>query len=313
MKNILAVLSLLLVLNACKMSQDSENDKFAADKTYMLRLNLLPGSVYNYEITNETVIEVDFEDKIVENINRTEFGFNYLVSNDSSGNSLLTMTFNKIQLFKKSNDNETELDAENATFSTDQTEKMLGLLKGSELITTINKRGEVLKITGLKEMSGSIMNLFPQTDDNTKVAIEAEWEKIAENGFVKSSLEQLFKLFPDSAIHLGDSWNLKSKQDPAFPVTIIGHYQLKAINNNLAIIESEGKVKENTSMTLQETGWQISQLSGDQQGVFDMETNTGMLINGKIKAKITGNVHVMGKEVPVKIKTLISIKGDRRK
>jgi len=303
----------MIAISACITQQDNNLDQYDAEKTYNLRLSLLPGSYYNYEISNETVIEVDFEDKIVENINRTELGFNYLVSNDSAGNSLLTMTFNRIHLFKKINDIETEMDAANATFSTDPTEKMLGLLKGSEFRTTINKRGEVLNITGLKEMSGNIMNLFPQTDDNTKVAIEAEWEKIAENGFVKSSLEQLFKLFPDSAIHLGDSWNLKSTQDPAFPVTILGHYQLKAINNNLAIIESEGKVKENTSITLQETGWLISQLSGDQQGVFDMETSTGMLINGKIKAKITGIVHVIGKEVPVKVKTLISIKGDRRK
>lgn len=311
MKNTFPALCMLLLLGACKAPQDSENDKYDPAKTYRLRLNLLPGSSYDYEISNETVIEAELEEKVVENTNRAELGFHYLVKNDSAGNSLLSMTFNRIHLYKKNGELETELDAANAAFATDPTEKMLGLLKGSEIVTTINERGEVLAVAGMEEIPGKIMSAFPQTDDKTKMAIETEWQKTVENGLVKNSMEQLFKVFPDSAIHLGDKWSLKSKQTADIPMTVIGHYQLKAINSDIAIIESEGQINGSNAMTLQGTGSVMAQLTGDQQGIFEMETRTGMLISGKVKASISGTIQVMGRDVPVKIKTTVSIKGKR--
>jgi molybdopterin-binding protein len=53
-------------------------------------------------------------------------------------------------------------------------------------------------------------------------------------------------------------------------------------------------------------------LKGEQKGEFDIETKTGMLINSIITASINGNLQVMGKEIPIEIKTSIKMNGRKR-
>jgi hypothetical protein len=87
---------------------------------------------------------------------------------------------------------------------------------------------------------------------------------------------------------------------------------LQDINNDIAIIESEGEItSDSSSINLEGYNNVSSKLKGKQQALYEIETKTGMLISGKIKAKIKGELELMGREVPVTIETLIKINGRR--
>ena len=90
-------------------------------------------------------------------------------------------------------------------------------------------------------------------------------------------------------------------------------YTLKSINNHIALIEARGIItSENIAATSTFLpGGATTDLKGEQQAEFEMETQTGMLINCRIKAKVEGTIHVLGREVPITIETSAKIKGER--
>jgi hypothetical protein len=305
---------ILFIIASCKTQQDGKGntDKYDPDKTYKLQLNPAAASTYHYDINNETEINLEVDDKKIKNTSETEVGLHYKIEKDSTGNFLFTMLYDKIRLKTKKNDAETAADAANASFTLDPVEKMIGILKNATIVSTITPGGEIISMTGYKEVGDKIMAGFAPEDVNSRKMAEAQWEKTIGEELVKKNMDQLFKIFPDSAVHLGDTWNLTSRQEGELSMIVKGHYKLKAINSEIALIESEGKITStNTMPDASGIGNTVSTLDGDQQGQFEMETKTGMLISCKIKATMKGTIHVMGRDVPVTIETSVKMKGKK--
>ncbi len=131
------------------------------------------------------------------------------------------------------------------------------------------------------------------------------------SGVVKNTMDQLFKVFPDSAIHIGDTWKIDSKQEGELPMITKSIYTLKAINDDIAIISSEGIITSGEFNSIMGYNNATLNLEGKQTAEFEVETKTGMLINGKIKAAINGKLELMGKEIPVEIKTSVKMNGSK--
>ena len=55
---------------------------------------------------------------------------------------------------------------------------------------------------------------------------------------VRKNMDDLFRIFPDSAIHIGDSWKLTNQNAGLMAKNI---FRLKAINDDVAVIQSERK------------------------------------------------------------------------
>lgn len=306
-------ISAIVFFTGCKLQGDTnrEYDKYDPSKTYKLRVNPMPGSNYHYEITNETEMSLDVDGKKIENVNKSDIGINYKIDKDTANNFLFTLQFYKIHLYSKNNDKIKEIDASNGTLSIDPVEKMLAILKETTLQSIVSPAGESKVITGFKEIGDKIMAAFPATDPNAKFAIEMEWNKTIGENLVKKNTDQLFNFFPDSTVHLGDSWKLASKQEGEIDYVVKNVFTLKAINNDIAIIESHGIITtENATSNYTGLGNNsIANLSGEQEGEYQMETKTGMLINCRIKANINGTIQVMGREIPIKIKSSVNITG----
>lgn len=313
--NKIFVYSFLLVIFSCKIQPDSNRDydKFDPDKTYKLQLNPASGSAYSYEIVSESemILEINGED--VKNINESDIGIEYQIKKDSAGDFLYTMKFKKIKLYTKVRDTEKQMDAANASFTRDPVEKMLGALMSADINAIVNSSGETKSINGYKELGESIMANVAIDDVNARVMLQKQWDKLIGGNLIKKNMDQLFNIFPDSAIHLRDTWKLTSKQEGEIPMIAKSIYTLKAINNDIAIIEAKGSISsDNSAASISGIGNStVSELNGEQQGEFEMETQTGMLIGGRIKTIVKGFIHVMGQEIPVKISGSVKIAGKR--
>jgi hypothetical protein len=316
MKKSYCIYTALFFIVSCKTGPDSNRDydKYDPDKTYKLQLNPSPGSSYYYDITNETEIGIEVDGKDAENINKSNTGIRYKIDKDSSGNFLLTMQFDKIHIYTKNNGTEKKADAGNGIMSVDPVEKMLAMLKDATLTSTVSNTGKIRNVTGYKELGEKILAAFPATDDNTKIALESQWDKVIGQGLLRKNLDQLFQIFPDSAVHLRDTWKLTSKQEGDLNMTVKNVYTLKAINSDIAIIESEGKITgDNAETGLMGHGATVISLQGGQQGEYEMEAKTGMLISSRIKADVKGTIRMMGRQVPVRIKTSVKMNGKKEK
>lgn len=313
MKVYVSILSVLLIAVSCKLVPDSNRnyDEYNPDRIYKLQLNPESGSSYYYDISNETEVTLELDKKEVENINKTNVGVIYKVNKDSSGNLIFTTQYDKLTLYSKNGDTETQADASLAATSFNPIEKMLGDLKEATIVATISPGGDIKNVSGYKEVGDKIMTRFAPNDVAGRNMAQAQWAKLSE-GLIKKNMNELFKVFPDSAVHVGDTWRLSSKQEGDFKMNNTNSFTLKAINNDVAIIASHGKLKSDDIMSnVMGYGDVTTALKGDQEGEFEMEAKTGMLINCKISADIKGTIIVMGREVPVKISNVIKVKGKR--
>jgi hypothetical protein len=63
-----------------------------------------------------------YQERKVENTNKSNIGLRYEVMNDSSNEYLLKVSYGKLHIFQKNKDEEKDMDASNASTSYDQVE-----------------------------------------------------------------------------------------------------------------------------------------------------------------------------------------------
>jgi hypothetical protein len=306
--------AIILLMASCKANPDSNRNYADETKIYKLHLNPAPGSKYHYDIVNETEFKLEVDDKNIANGNETTVGVLYDFDKDSAGNFVLHTKYDKILVYTKNGDEEAELDADKAGFSLNPMEKMLGTLKSADITVTISPTGELKSSTGYKEIADKMLEEFKQTDEATRAAVQKQWDKIVGEKVVKTNLDELFRIFPDSAVRIGDEWKMTSNQSGEVNLIVKTIYKLKDINDDIAIIESEGEItSDNSSTSLMGFNAASSNLEGKQHAQYELDTKTGMLIRGRLKTKIKGEVDAMGREVPVTIETSVKINGKKLK
>lgn len=282
----------------------------AAEPSYRSKINFVPGSRYAYTINNESETELEVNGKAVNVQHQSDVGITYDVQKDSAGNYLLKLHYDKIHLYSKTGDKETELDAANAVATLDPTEKMLGILKDANIVATVTSTGMVVSINGYKELGEKILDGF-NTDETSRKMAKTQWEKVIGEGMVKKSVEQLFSILPESAKNVGDIWKKNTMQKGEIDMNVSSTFKLKDIEDGIATIESEGEMTSDKAEA-NTMGYSVtSDLKGDQEGEYQVETSTGMVLKNNTSSTLKGTFQMMGKEIPVTIKTTLIMNGKK--
>ena len=312
MKKIFFLSTLLSVIYSCSLQSGSNRnyDAYDPNKTYKLHLNPTDGSSYYYDISNESSVKMEVEDKKVNNETQTNSSIQYRVTKDSAGDFLFTMQYDKIKMHTKTGDNVTDAEASDESGTINPLDKMLSILQQSHITATVSPSGEILAMNGYKELGDQFLANVAVNDEDQRNLLKAQWEKTIGNGFVKQNLEQLFKIFPDSSVHLRDSWKLNNNSGSDFGLNAKSIFTLKAINSDVAVIGVEGEITSDnsTGSAMGYSGATVT-LKGNQEGEYEVETKTGMLMSCNVTVKVDGAVQVMGQEIPVTIKTTVKISG----
>lgn len=298
---------------SCQHTDANHNDRgTGGSETYKIGLHPESGSKYQYEIENETSFVAEVEGKEADNVTKTNALIRYTVSKDSIGNFLFAMNYDKISLYTKKGDIENDLNGDKGTAAIDPVEKMLALLKTATITTRVTPSGKVIAVDGYKELGTKMFEGVHNGDPEMKNALQQQWEKLAGESIIQKNLDQFFSIFPDSAVHIGNTWEQSSIQAGELPMTIHTTYKLKSVNNDVAVIVADGRVvnKGNASGMMGYSNVEVK-LEGTQAGFFEIHPATGMLLEAEIKSKVKGELNMMGREVPVSIKNSISI--NRRK
>jgi Family of unknown function (DUF6263) len=309
MPKIILMLVFIFLAFSCKTSPnaDKQYTDSREDRIYRLRLNPPAGSSYKYDIQNETEVKMEVGDKKMDNTSKTTVVVHYLINKDSAGNFLFNINYNKIHLYTKAGDSEADEDADNASNSLDGIERSLGLLKNAPLEATVSRTGEVISVRGYKELGAKLISGIADADANTRAVTQAKWDKIIGDGVIKKNMKDLFAFFPDSAVRVGDKWKIASKQKSEISFDILTTYRLKEIDDGVAVLIVDADMTSEPGTT-DYLGTEVtSDLKGSQEGEYRIDIKTGMLQRGEIKSKVSGQLQAMGKEIPIKIATKISI------
>jgi hypothetical protein len=274
------------------------------EERYQYNLHPSKGKKYNYTIITETNTQLEVEDKKVKTGNQSEIGLIYEVLRDSANNPLIRITYNKLHIVLQKTDEEDQvIDADNAITSNDDVEKLLNTIKGSSITLTLNTKGDIVKVSGSKEISDKIMANMKMDDLKTKQLAQNLINKLTGEGFIQNNLKEGFRLFPDTAVYVGDSWNRTGVQNGEISFEATSTYTLAALTDKIATIEVAGQISSIKNATTKVMGQDVTtDLTGEQTSTFKTDTKTGMLLYGKTNTSIKGTIAVVGREVPVTIK-----------
>ena len=307
----------LLLLSAalsCKLMPNTTGNTAESDPTrvYMLRLNPPPGAKYYYTVKSEQEMTFEANDKKVDNVTKTTAGVNYLVGKDTTGNFAIHIQYDKLHVYTKNGDVESDMDAANAATSADPVEKMLGTLTSIPLMASVTPAGEVKSIVGYDEIPDKILAAFPATDPSIRNVMREKLKKLVGTGIIKKNVSDIFYFFPDSAIHVGDKWKLNSTPVSDLDLKAPVSFTLVKMEDRVATIKSEGKVNSD-SVSIDLGGYKVlANLHGDQQGEYAMDGHTGMLISAESSTDISGSISVMGQDVPLSLKVTVKIDGQKK-
>jgi hypothetical protein len=302
------------IISSCHLPSNSDK-KYSDDAGAVYKLQLHPpsGSSYHYDIVNTTETEVEANGSKVENSNKSTAAITYAVNKDSSGNYLFNMKYDALRMSLKSGETETELDAANGKLSLNPTERMLAILKDANLTAVVTPTGEVKQINGYQDLSTQLISMLDENDLASKQMAQKQLDKLIGGEMIKNTINQLFKIFPDSAVHVGDKWKINSKQEGQMTFNTITTFKLKDITSQLAHITSESEItSDNSPMDLNGHSV-VSNFKGTQQARYEVEAETGMLLNSEAVSEIKGSLKMEQSEFPVGIKITVKIEGKKLK
>ncbi len=294
---------------SCKHKDHSLNEE-----KYKLNLKIKATTKCYYNINNETDTYYETIEKEIENENNSEIGIlSEIEPSDSTGNVSIKITFDKFRIKTKNQDNETQIDAGNTANSFDPVERFIGNIKGSSIIVTANKKGEVSSDKGIKVFTDSLLSKMAFTDENSKQQLKEQVSKLMEESLIKNNITQTFNLFPDTAIYEGDTWTKKEVTKSAdFVLNAVTKYTLLSVDHGLAKIETKSEVSSTGNIEVNAIGSNPSaNLKGTQKGKLEIDIKTGLLLNSLSLTNISGEMQVMGRTVPIKIKIERKVKGKR--
>ena len=279
----------------------------ANEKEYQLQNSIVANAKYYYTINNQANYSLEVNDKKVENSNRTTIGLLYNIAADSAGNKLLTITYDSLHIYFKSNNTETEADAANAGSFASPLEKMLAAIKGSVIQITVDKKGNIISTKGDKELTDKIAQAVNVNDINTQKIIQASIEKFTGQDFIKHNITQASSLFPDTAVYIGDTWTKNNTVDASgIKLNTLNQYTLNSVNNNMAELTSKTDMDniDGSNISQQMLGMNVTMnLKGKDESTYSIDLSTGMVLHTTSNTSLKGTVQAVGKEIPITIKS----------
>jgi hypothetical protein len=254
---------------------------------------------------------MEVDDKKVKNKNSSDMDIAYSVSRDSAGNTVLGTTYNKIHLYSKNGDDVQEEDAAKAEGSADPLERMLGILMHADLRVVVSAAGTVQAVEGDEKVKDQLLAGVPNTATYAREIASKQWDQQIKNGLIKRNMEELFRIFPDSVVHVGARWKLNSPQQLDIPIAGGNVFQLKEIVDGTAVIEMTGEITSNQQNgSLNGTPY-TSDLTGRSEGTLEMDVATGMLLKATSESRIKGTISANGRDIPVTIKVQMEMVGKK--
>ena len=299
--------SLIVLVSSCHLLPNADKKYSDDNASYKLHLNPAKGSVYHYDITNETETKMEVNGTEVKNISKSNAGVSYMVNKDSSGNFIFTIKYDKLHIYTKTGDNETEADADNGRLSMNLVDRLLAILKDANLVATITPLGEIKQIKGYDDLSAQLLSTLDQNDLNARQIAQKQLDKMIGGEMIQNNLDQIFKIFPDSAVRVGDKWKINYDQKGDLNFVVTSYFKLKDITSEIVHLTSESEIKSDNSPTTM-MGYAVT---SNLEAKYEIESKTGMLLNSKTDSEIKGTIQLQGTEIPIKIKVSVEIEGKR--
>ncbi|HLY69604.1 MAG TPA: DUF6263 family protein [Puia sp.] len=279
----------------------------ASGDAIVLRFNVDKGIKFDYIMTMAMNMDQNVMGNTMHMTNKMKVGYIFEVTNDSAGWKTLNSTIDRIGMNVNAGGMSINFDTDSAMIDTTGPAgimgKVFGAMKGGQFTFTMNEKGQVGSVRGMKEMMEKITE--KENAPDAQMMMQSMGKAFDENNF-KQNISQSFAVYPDNPVKQGDSWtktlNINSN---GIPMKSENTYTLQSVDGNKATIKVAAKISSADS-TVTEA---ISNLSGTMDGTSVYEISTGMLTSGDMDMKM--NVKTQQQPTPVLMDIKMTMTGKK--
>ena len=310
-KIFLLTILFIITFSSCKLPFTETTTRDTDKNTLFLKFSPKPGTTYHYNVENKTELELEVQGKKTEKNSEFDMGMAYHIFKDTSGQYLFETTYDKVHLVSKNDDIETVSDAENVNAWSPPTDRMLGALKETKLVVSVTPGKDIRIVSGYEELSRRLMSVLDTTNPYAKQAAQQKIDETIKRGLIQKNIDQLFRFFPDSAMRIGSKWKVDTKEKQDFTLNVSTFYTLNDINDGVAYLASASTIT-NDKTPIAMMGYSIvPDLKGEQEGTYQVEAATCMLLNATITSSVKGIITMGTSSIPIAIKLKVTVEGKR--
>ncbi len=293
----ITALAVFVFMPACKTtSKDIVEIKF----------NLPKGSKYEYAMNMEMTMNQKMMDKDVDVKNSMGFTYLFEVAGDSAGWKTLSSTITKLSMDMNSMGQTMHFDTESPADTTGPMaimSKVFGAMKGAQFFFTLNDKGEVGEVRGVKEMQEKMVADLP----NSAQIIQGLKGSFDDES-LRENMQQAFAAYPGKPVKPGDSWSKSMTQKTqGMHVKFDNIYTLESVNGNDAVIKLVCKLSSPTG-TINDTEMNMT---GTSEGKTHYDLETGMTTSGNVDMKMNMKVKTGEMEIPMSMDMKMTTKGKK--
>jgi hypothetical protein len=275
-----------------------------AQKTYVLRQNYPTGYRYDFSITSDQIINQKIGGQHVHLTQNIGTDYTFDITEGHSGEKDVKVTYNKI--FMKSvgmgNTMIFNSDDQNST-----KKNPFSGLKGASFYMIVTPNGAIKSVAGIDIMLNK-MAAKMTTDTSQVKQIKDALSKQFSAEVVKQTMESSFKIYPDRAVKIGDSWTVDTKMQMSMPIETITQYTLKEVQDGIAILSVKGTLVSKGNFEAMGNKMETD-LKGTNSGEASLDIKTGIVLNSHLRVELYGKMKSMGQDIDFEMQGINKIVG----
>ncbi len=275
-----------------------------AQKQFLLKQNYPVNKSYDFTLVSDQIIKQSIG---TTNVNITQnIGTDYVfdIKEASHGDKSIKVTYKRLTMHSVAMGNTMDFDSDQA--DADDKNPFTGL-KGAGYTMVIDHNGSVKSVSGVEEMLDQAVKKMA-TDSTQVTQIKKELSKQLSAGSIRESMEASFKIYPEKAIKIGDSWEINTKMQIMMPTETHTVYTLKEIKGELAVLKVKGTLLSKGDFEI--NGNKVTtDLQGTNSGETEIDLKTGIILTSHLRMELLGTMQTQGQLINFEMQGINRITG----
>jgi pentatricopeptide repeat protein len=262
-----------------------------------LKLSLEQGKTYKLRTINDVKMTQTFQGREMEMSQKMTFDFTFEVQAvDDGGDATVEVTYHSIAVEMEGPMGKVEYDSTNPTETETPMVKGFAALAGQSYTMVISTMGEVKKVEGMKEIMDRMIESLDLPEEQRKEAIRGQFENMFGDQAAVEMMGQMFVMFPDRPVGVGDAWSKTITMTKGMPMTVEHDWTLKERKDGIAVLADESVIKSNPDAGPMDMGpMKITMdIAGEQSGTVELDESTGWIVGGRMTYRVSGEQKIEG-------------------
>ena len=295
---------------------------YAGARKVNFKLNLPKGTSYliNFNVDQDIQQTIQGQEQNMSSTMVMDYVFDTL-DVDKEGNMLCKIIYERVAARQSGPTGSIEYNSSEDTEPTDANLVGYAALVGESFEIKISPQGLVGELKGTEVIIDKIVAKLNIPDGPQKTFFEQNLKNEFGDKAMKEMMQNMFAIWPENAVGVGDSWEKTIAISRGMPLTIDTIYTVKSIKKDSATIQISSTIKSDpeTAINLGAGAKLFYDISGTQEGRMHLKISEGWIENSTIEQTISGTAKLEGNPQmpeglswPMRISSSISVQSSKK-